>query len=450
MISGAIAKQLYQNASISVCGYESCNYPDSLFDVAVGNVPFGGYKVNDKEYNKNNFLIHDYFFAKTLDKVRPGGVVAFITSKGTLDKANPAVRKYLAQRAELIGAIRLPNNAFLANAGTEVTSDIIFLQKRERPKDITPDWVYTGHDSHGIQMNRYFIDNPHMILGTMTVGKSMYGNENETTCEAFQDTNLGSLLADAMQNIRGNIPQLLLTEETAQENPDTLPADPTVKNYSYTVVGGNVYFRENSIMTRPEIPDDIINRVKGLVELREAMRDIIDLQLEEEFDETAFENAQLELNRRYDNFVIQYGRINDRKNTNAFQGDSSYHVLSALEKLDENRNFVAKTDMFSKRTIRPKILPEHVDTPVEALMLSVSEKTGVDLQYMSALTGMTEERLVDALDGVIFKNPALSTELTPVYETADEYLSGNVRQKLEHASIAERTFPGEYSGNVAA
>ena len=439
-ISGKIAKQLYQKANIKVEGYEKADLPDSFFDIAIGNVPFGDFKVNDKRYDKNNFLIHDYFFAKTLDKVRPGGVIAFITSKGTMDKASPEVRKYLAQRADLLGAIRLPDNTFTKNAGTKVTSDIIFLQKRENLTDIMPDWVYLDRDENNITMNKYFVDNPDMILGKMEMVSTAYGYDS--TCKAEEDTNLEEQLNYAITNIHGELQNNSIENEIEQED-TSIPAIPTVKNYSYAIVDDKLYFRENSKMIlQDELPLTAQNRIKGLILLREQVRELIDFQMEDYSDEE-IHIVQAKLNELYDRFTKEYGLINSRANETAFSNDSSYFLLCSLEKIDGEGKFVGKADIFSKRTIKAKKKVLQVDTPDEALILSIQDKAKVDLDYMQQLCKIDKEEIINSLEGVIFKVP--DYENTNNWVTADEYLSGNVREKLK---VAEQFAKEDSSFNI--
>ena len=427
-ISGRIAKQLYQKADIRIQGYEKADLPDSFFDVAIGNVPFGDFKINDKRYDKNNFLIHDYFFAKTLDKLRPGGVVAFITSKGTMDKANPEVRKYIAQRAELLGAIRLPDNTFTKSAGTKVTSDIIFLQKRDSLTDIMPEWVYLDRDENNITMNRYFVDNPEMILGKMEIVSTAY--RYDSTCKANENISLEEQLNYAITNIHGELQNFIVENELEQEN-TSIPANPNVKNFSYTIENGKIYFRENSRMILQEnLPLTNQNRIKGLIALREQVRELIDFQLEDRSDEY-IKIAQIKLNELYDRFTKEYGLINSRANENAFSNDSSYFLLCSLEKLDGEGKFVGKADMFNKRTIKAKKQVLKVDTPDEALILSIQDKAKVDLEYMQKLCNIEKDELIESLKGVIFRVP--NYEKMDYWVTADEYLSGNVRKKLNDA-----------------
>lgn len=439
-ISGKIAKQLYQKANIKVEGYEKADLPDSFFDIAIGNVPFGDFKVNDKRYDKNNFLIHDYFFAKTLDKVRPGGVIAFITSKGTMDKASPEVRKYLAQRADLLGAIRLPDNTFTKNAGTKVTSDIIFLQKRENLTDIMPDWVYLDRDENNITMNKYFVDNPDMILGKMEMVSTAYGYDS--TCKAEEDTNLEEQLNYAITNIHGELQNNSIENEIEQED-TSIPAIPTVKNYSYAIVDDKLYFRENSKMIlQDELPLTAQNRIKGLILLREQVRELIDFQMEDYSDEE-IHIAQAKLNELYDRFTKEYGLINSRANETAFSNDSSYFLLCSLEKIDGEGKFVGKADIFSKRTIKAKKKVLQVDTPDEALILSIQDKAKVDLDYMQQLCNIDKEEIISSLEGVIFRVP--DYENSDNWVTADEYLSGNVREKLK---VAEEFAKEDSSFNI--
>ena len=443
-ITGRIAKQLYPKADITVAGFETTDRRD-FFDLAIGNVPFGQYQVNDRAYNKLGFSIHDYFFAKTLDQVRPGGVIAFVTSRYTMDKQSPEVRKYIAQRAELLGAIRLPNNAFKANAGTEVVSDIIFLQKRDRPIDIEPDWVHLGENEDGFPINRYFLDNPDMVLGQQTSESTQYGRQ-DFTVEPYEDLDLATQLRYAIQNIGGKYEAAELPDlgenETIQ---DTIPADPNVKNYSYAVVDGEVYYRENSVMVKPNLNATAKERVKGMAELRDCVHRLIDLQMWES-DDISIRAEQQKLNRLYDRFTEKYGLINSRGNALAFADDSSYYLLCSLEMLDDEdkTKLKGKADMFTKRTIRQRQSVTSVDTAAEALALSIGEKACVDMAYMSQLTGKSEEDLIDELNGVIFLDPVYGN-----WQTADEYLSGNVRQKLREAEQAAQDSPG-YLPNVEA
>ena len=440
-ITGRIAQYLYPQADIAVTGFEKTDRKD-FFDLAIGNVPFGAYKVADRQFDRYNFLIHDYFFAKALDQVRPGGIVAFITSKGTMDKQSPEVRKYIAQRAELLGAIRLPNNAFKANAGTEVTSDIIFLQKRDRAIDIEPDWVHLGQTEDGIPVNSYFVDHPDMILGKMVWDDSMYGAHQETACQALEGADLSQQLAEAVTKISGTYraeeaPELSEGEAIR----DSIPADPNVRNYSYTVVDDKVYYRENSAMVHPDLNATAEARIKGMVGLRDCVHRLMDAQLQESDDYTIHE-LQAELNTLYDSFTAKYGLINSRPNMQAFSDDSSYYLLSSLEILTENSELERKADMFTKRTIRQQHTVEHVDTSVEALAVSIAEKAAVDLPFMAELTGKSEEEIASDLTGVIFRLPApVDDEGKPRYVTADEYLSGNVRQKLRDARAAADLSP---------
>ena len=440
-ITGRIAKQLYPNADIKITGFEKTDYPNDFFDVAIGNVPFGQYKVADKQYDKQNFLIHDYFFAKTLDKVRPGGVVAFVTSKGTMDKKSPEVRKYLAQRAELLGAVRLPNTAFKENAGTEVTSDILFLKKRDRVMDLEPDWVHLSEDENGIAMNSYFAQHPEMIVGKMEMVSGPYGMES--TCMPDTTRPFAQKLQEAVSHIDGEIEAVEL-DELADELADaTIPADPDVKNYSYTLVDDRVYYCENSIMKPVDMSDSMQERIKGMVGIRNCTQELINLQLEE-YPDTVIKEKQVELNSLYDAFSKKHGLINSQTNKRAFNQDSSYCLLCSLEKLDDEGNFKGKADMFTKRTIKKAEVVTSVDTASEALAVSLSEKARVDLNYMAELTGKDVDMVKEELTGIIFQNP-----LTDQWETADEYLSGNVRDKLETAKVYAESHP-EYAVNVQA
>ena len=443
-ITGRIAKQLYPKADITVAGFETTDRRD-FFDLAIGNVPFGQYQVNDRAYNKLGFSIHDYFFAKTLDQVRPGGMIAFVSSRYTMDKQSPEVRKYIAQRAELLGAIRLPNNAFKANAGTEVVSDIIFLQKRDRPIDIEPDWVHLGENEDGFPVNRYFLDNPDMVLGTPTSESTQYGRQDYTVAP-IEGADLAAQLHAAVQSIGGEYRAAELPDlgenETIQ---DTIPADPNVKNYSYAVVDGEVYYRENSVMVKPNLNATAKERVKGLAELRDCVHRLIDLQMWES-DDASIRTEQQRLNRLYDRFTEKYGLINSRGNALAFADDSSYYLLCSLEVLDDEdkTKLKSKADMFTKRTIKQQRSVDSVDTAAEALALSIGEKARVDMAYMSQLTGKSEDDIIDELNGVIFLDPVYGD-----WQTADEYLSGNVRQKLREAENAAVDSPG-YLPNVEA
>ena len=483
-VTGRIARQLYQDASIKVMGFEETDTPDAFFDAAIGNVPFGGYKVADGRYDKHNFNIHDYFFAKTLDQVRPGGIVAFVTSKGTLDKANPQVRKYIAQRAELLGAVRLPNNAFLKNAGTEVTSDIIFLQRREALRDIEPDWVHLGQTDDDIPINSYFVDNPHMMLGKMTTegGMRMYGAENAATCIPIEGADLSEQLRDALFHIEGQITEVSLddlADEAAVRY--SIPADPLVKNFSYALITttdevdnvtgehharkigeGDLYFRENSQMFKVDMPAATMERVRGMVELRDCVRTLMDLQLHDYPDYT-ITAQQAELNTLYDRFTAKHGLINTTANARAFQADSSYYLLSSLEILDEDKKLDRKSDMFTKRTIAQQKVVTSVDTSSEALAVSIGTKAKVDIDYMAQLTGFTPEKIMQDLDGVIFCDianpnrnlPEFDPEKMKIYDKfplvpADEYLSGNVREKLHRAKAFQEVAGDMYHGvNVA-
>ena len=440
-LTGRIANQLYPKADIKITGFEKTDYPNDFFDAAVGNVPFGQYKVADRQYDKNNFLVHDYFFAKTLDKVRPGGVIAFVTSKGTMDKKNPEVRKYLAQRAELLGAIRLPNTAFQENAGTEVTSDILFLKKRDRLMNIEPDWVYLTENDDGIAMNQYFADHPEMVMGKMEMVSGAYGMES--TCMPDTSRSLSEQLQEAVANIEGSIDEIEWDDLTEEQNNESIPADPSVKNYSYTVVDDGVYYRENSIMKPVDVPETTKQRIKGMVQIRDCTQELIDLQLDE-YPESTIKDKQAELNQLYDAFSKKYGLLNATANKRAFNQDASYSLLSSLEKIDDEGNFKGKADMFTRRTIKKQEVVTSVDTASEALAVSLGEKARVDLAYMSELSGKSEEEVTKELAGVIFQNP-----VTEKWETADEYLSGNVREKLATAKIFAENRP-EYAINVSA
>lgn len=448
-ISGRIAQQLYQKNSIAVQGFENTNLPDSFFDAAIGNVPFGQFKVPDKRYDKHNFLIHDYFFARTLDKVRPGGVIAFITSKGTLDKENPNVRKYIAQRADLLGAIRLPNDTFKAAAGTEVTSDIIFLQKRDRLVDIEPDWVHLATDANGIRMNAYFVDNPEMVLGDMQMVSGPHGMES--ACIAYENAELGDLLRDAIQNIHAEITEFEIDDLEAEDEDLSIPADPDVRNFSFTVVDGNIYYRENSRMNPVDVSATAESRIKGMIAIRDCVRTLIEYQTED-YPDADIKAEQEKLNRLYDDFSKKYGLISARANNSAFNSDSSYCLLASLEVLDDEGNFLRKADMFSKRTIKQKVTVQSVDTASEAYALSLAEKARIDMPYMSKLTGKTEQELFEDLKGVIFLNPMHISEEDgkPKYLPADEYLSGNVREKLRWAKRSAELYPEDYGENVRA
>ena len=448
-ISGRIARQLYQQSSIAVQGYEKTDIPDSFFDVALGNVPFGSFKVSDKRYDRHNFLIHDYFFARTLDKVRPGGIIAFITSKGTMDKESIGVRKYIAQRADLLGAIRLPNTTFKGAAGTEVTSDIIFLQKRDTLMDIMPDWVHLGKDENGLTMNQYFIDHPEMILGEMREVSGPYGPE--TACLPYNDRDLDTLLSEAIQNINGDIGEYAVEELAEDEEDRSIPADPSVRNFSFCLVDGKIYYRQDSRMVPMDVSATAESRIKGLVGIRDCVRTLIEYQTED-YPDSMIAAEQQKLNRLYDAFVKHYGRINSRANNSAFNSDSAYFLLSSLEVMDDEGNFVRKADMFSKRTIKQRVVVTSVDTASEALALSLAEKARIDMEYMSELTGKTEEEIFSDLKGVIFLNPMHTGEdsTNPKYLTADEYLSGNVREKLQWAKRSAELYPDDYAPNVQA
>ena len=444
-LTGRIAKQLYQKANIAIEGFEKTNLPDDHFDVVLGNVPFGEIRVNDSRYNAQKFLIHDYFFAKALDKVRAGGVVMFITSKGTMDKASPEVRKYIAQRAELLGAIRLPDNTFKANAGTEVTSDILILQKRDRVMDIEPDWVHLDTDENGVTMNRYFVEHPEMVLGEIKMESTRFGTF-EPVCKARKDIPLSELLSNAVQRINGEIPELDKgVDEISDEQELSVPADPNVRNFSFTLVDGRVYFRENDRMHPASVSMTAENRIKGLIQIRDCVRKLIEYQTED-YPEEMIRTEQENLNRLYDVYTAKYGLINSRGNYLAFASDESYFLLCSLEVLDDEGNFKRKADMFTKRTIKPHREVTSVETASEALAISIGEKARVDLPYMEQLTGKTQAELVQDLQGVIFKVPTCE----PVsYVAADEYLSGNVRNKLTVAELAAKNDP-ELAVNVEA
>lgn len=451
-LTGRIAKQLYPQVSIAISGYERTNLPDSFFDLAVGNVPFGGYGVADKKYDKHKLLIHDYFFAKTLDKVRPGGIIAFITSKGTMDKQNPAVRRYIAERATLLGAVRLPNNAFLANAGTEVTADILFLQKRDRMVTVNTQsepWLALSETAEGVPINAYFVAQPDMVLGTMAFDDKMYGNREETTCQPYPDIPLDELLREALANIH-----IEWLESEREEQPEeasaSLPADPNVRNFSFALVEGKVYFRENSQMHPVETSATAAGRIKGLIHLRDTVRDLIEYQTED-YSEDSIREQQRKLNMLYDRFAAQYGLINSRANSLAFSDDSSYFLLCSLEILDDEGRLKRKADMFTKRTIRQRSQVERVDTASEALAVSISVKARVDVAFMSELSGIPANKLVQDLRGIIFPNPEqMDEDGEPVYETADAYLSGHVRDKLRIAKAFAAHDPERYAENVIA
>ena len=443
-LSGRIAKQLYQKASIAIEGFEETKLPDSHFDVVLGNIPFGEFKVNDSRYNAQKFLIHDYFIAKALDKVRAGGVVMFITSKGTMDKASPEVRKYIAQRAELLGAVRLPDNTFRANAGTEVTSDILILQKRDRIIDIEPEWVHLDTDENGVTMNSYFVQHPEMVLGEMRMESTRFGMDS--ACKAYPDMPLAGLLHEAVQRINGEITeQDVEIDEISDEREKAIPADPNVRNFSFALVGGKVYFRENNEMTPANVSITAENRIKGLLEIRDCVRKLIQYQTDD-CPEEMIQTEQENLNRLYDAFTKKYGLINSRGNYLAFAADESYFLLCSLEVLDDEGKFKRKADMFTKRTIKPHREVTFVETASEALALSIGEKARVDLPYMSQLTGKPQEEIIKDLQGVIYKVPSSEPAR---YVTADEYLSGNVREKLKIAEIAAKADP-ELAANVAA
>ena len=447
-ISAGIAQQLYQKTTIAAQGFEETNLPDSFFDGVVGNVPFGDFKVSDKRYDKHKFLIHDYFFAKSLDKLRPGGVMALVTSKGTMDKETLAVRKYIAQRAELLGAIRLPNNTFKSNAGTEVVSDILILQKRDRLIDIEPDWVHLDTDENGIKMNSYFVQHPEMILGEMKMVSGRFGME--ATCVPYENADLAAQLDEAVANIHGEITEYEAEEELEEED-NSIPADPTVRNFSYTVVDDKIYYRENSRMTPVEVSATAENRIKGMIAIRNSVRTLIELQTED-YPDSEIKAEQERLNRLYDTFSGKYGLINSRANTSAFSQDSSFSLLSALEIIGEDGELERKADMFSKRTIKPHTPVTSVDTASEALSVSFGEKATIDMDYMMELSGKSENEIFEDLKGVIFLNPLYEygNSYEPKYLMADEYLSGNVREKLKIAKNSAELYPEDYKVNVEA
>lgn len=438
-ISGNIARQLYQQSTIAVKGFEEVELPDSFFDVAVGNVPFNDLRPYDPRYDKYKFVLHDYFFAKTLDKVRPNGVVAFITSKGTLDKENDSTRRYISQRAELIGAIRLPDNTFKKNAGTEVTTDIIFLKKRDKVTDIEDEWVQVDTTDDGIKMNKYFIEHPQMILGEMQQISTQYGMDY--ACKAYENADLEELLEVAIQNLNAEIEDYQIDIEDDEDK--SIPADPSVRNFSYTIIDEQIYYRENSQMYLQDLPLTTVNRIKGMISIRDCVRDLIEIQLDDGSDEE-IKQMQTKLNSIYNSFVKSYGIINSRTNERAFSEDSSYYLLCSLEILNENKQFVRKADIFSKRTIKPNKVITKVDNSIDALILSISEKARVDMEFMQGLTGKTQEELVKDLEGSIYKDP-----ITEEYVTADEYLSGNVREKLKVAKRFAENDPN-YEANVKA
>ena len=438
-ISGNIARQLYQQSTIAVKGFEEVELPDSFFDVAVGNVPFNDLKPYDPRYDKYKFVLHDYFFAKTLDKVRPNGVVAFITSRGTLDKENDSTRRYISQRAELIGAIRLPDNTFKKNAGTEVTTDIIFLKKRDKVTDIEDEWVQLDTTDDGIKMNKYFVEHPQMVLGEMQQISTQYGMDY--ACKAYEDADLEELLEVAIKNLNAEIEDYQIDIEDDEEK--SIPADPSVRNFSYTIIDEQVYYRENSQMYLQDLPLTTVNRIKGMISIRDCVRDLIEIQLDDGSDEE-IKQMQTKLNSIYNSFVKSYGIINSRTNERAFSEDSSYYLLCSLEILNENKQFVRKADIFSKRTIKPNKVITKVDNSIDALILSISEKARVDMEFMQGLTGKTQEELVKDLESSIYKDP-----ITEEYVTADEYLSGNVREKLKVAKRFAENDPN-YEANVKA
>ena len=441
-ISGRIAKLLYPDANIQIKGFEKTDYPNDFFDVAIGNVPFGAYKVNDRQYDRYNFMIHDYFLAKTIDQLRPGGVAALITTKGTMDKASPEVRKYLAERADLLGAIRLPNTAFKANAGTEVSADILFFQKRESLTKEMPEWINLDSDVNGITVNQYFVQHPEMILGEMKEVSGPYGME--TTCMPIEGADLELQLAEAVKNIHGSMVSAVDVETELDEMPESIPADPNVRNYSYTVVDDQVYYRVNSLMNQVKMPAATAERVKGMVAIRDTVRELIAMQMEEFVTDEEIQKQQEKLNQVYDTYTVKYGVIGSNANKRAFSDDSSYCLLCSLEDLNEDGTLKRKADMFTKRTIKKAVAVTSVETATEALALSLNERAKVDLPYMAELTGKTEEKITEELVGVIFKNP-----LTDQWESGDEYLSGNVRDKLNTARTFAESHP-EFTPNVRA
>ena len=446
-ISAGIAQQLYQRTSIAAQPFEEANIPDSFFDAVVGNVPFGDFSVADKRYDKHHFLIHDYFFAKSLDKLRPGGVMALVTSKGTMDKENSAVRKYIAQRADLLGAIRLPNNTFKGNAGTEVVSDILILQKRDRLMDIEPDWVHLDTDENGIKMNSYFVQNPEMVLGEVKMVSGRFGEE--MTVAPYEGADLAGQLDEAIANINGTITEAELNDELEDED-NSIPADPTVRNFSYTTFDDRLYYRENSRMTPVEVSATAENRIKGMITIRDTVRNLLEIQTED-FPDDQIQAAQKKLNELYDRFTEKYGLINSRANLTAFSQDSSFSLLSALEILDDDGNLKRKADIFTKRTIKPHVAVTSVETASEALAVSMAEKARIDMDYMCSLSGKSEKELYEELKGVIFLNPKYSDLMGEAkYLMADEYLSGNVREKLAHVKKMNEVFGGDYAVNIEA
>ncbi|MBQ9347200.1 MAG: N-6 DNA methylase, partial [Oscillibacter sp.] len=455
-VTGRIATQLYQRADITVDGFENTSFPNDFFDLAVGNVPFGEYKVQDKQYDRQNLFIHDYFFAKTLDKVRPGGIAAFVTSKGTMDKANPRIREMLAQKADLLGAIRLPNNAFKANAGTEVTTDILFFQKRDHPPDRLPEWVNIGQTEDGVPLNRYFLSNPEMVLGEMRFSEKMYGNKTETACLPFECADLTKLLSLAVARIAPPNRELLLSdvptkpEKESGKTGRSIPAVYTVRNYSYTVYNGKLYFRENSRMDELKLGKVPEERVRGMIQIRDSARKVIDLQLSGA-DDAEIKKEQARLNGLYDSYTAKYGLLSSSANKSAFEQDSSYPLLCSLEVVNENGKLERKADIFTKRTIQHHTPVTSVDTSAEALAVSIGEKACVDLGYMASLMGGSEQipRIVEELKGIIFKDPAsgpfdlesCGEHWAKGWQTAGEYLSGNVREKLAVARAAAEQDP---------
>ncbi|MCI8527483.1 MAG: helicase, partial [Oscillospiraceae bacterium] len=448
-ITGRIARQLYQTAAVAVQGFEKTDLPDSFFDAAVGNVPFGNYKVSDRRYDKLGFSIHNYFFAKTLDKVRPGGIVAFVTSRYTLDAKNPAARRYLAQRADLLGAVRLPSSAFQANAGTKVVTDILFLQKREKLSLEEPDWVHLGQTADGFAVNSYFADHPEMMLGVPSAENTQYGREDFTLLP-MEGADLGEQLAAAVQNIQGFITEREIDDPEAEEIDRSIPADPTVRNFSFTEVDSALYYRENSRMNPVDVPAKAGARIRGMIGLRDCVRTMIEYQLEDYSDQD-IRAEQAKLNQLYDEFVKQHGRIYERGNKSAFSADSSYYLLCSLEVLKDGK-FLRKADLFTKRTIRRREAVTHVDTASEALAVSLGERAKVDMPFMAELAGKTEQEIFADLRGVIFLNPmhGYGGSAEEKYLPADEYLSGKVREKLACARRSAEVYPEDYAVNVRA
>lgn len=446
-ISAGIAQQLYQKSSIMTAPFEKAELPDSFFDAVVGNVPFGDYSLADKRYDKFHFLIHDYFFAKSLDKLRPGGVMCLITSKGTMDKENSDVRRYIAQRAELLGAIRLPDSTFKGNAGTDVTSDILILQKRDTVAEIEPDWIFIDEDANGIRMNKYFVEHPEMILGEMVMKSGRFGEES--TCKAYEDRTLEEQLDVAVENIKGEIKEYEV-EDIDEDDVSYIPADPNVRNFSFTIADGKIYFRENSVMREVITSETAKNRIRGMIEIRDCVKNLLEMQTQD-YPDSDIEREQHRLNEVYDRFVKKYGYINSRGNSSAFSDDSSYFLICSLEMFKDGE-FERKADMFTKRTIQPHIAKTHADTAIEAYGISIGEKGKIDMPFMCQLTGKSEEEIYADLKGVIFLNPMYNYggDNGERYLPADEYLSGNVRKKLEIAKKSAELYPDDYTVNVEA